>query len=335
MPDSLTLAHISDLHLPLPPGFGPRHWNVKRGLGYLNWHRGRRFVHSSQTVARLVEDMRRHAPDHIAVTGDLVNIGLPVEYEAARAWLEALGPPEQVSVVPGNHDIYVHLTRDAGVGRWAPYMADDAWGRGLCVRATSSAAAGGAGTATVDTMAARAAHNGLFPYVRRVGCAALIGLNSAEPTRPFVAAGRLGAEQLAALGRALRTTRAAGLVRVVLIHHPPLSGQAPRLRGLVDAPDLERVLAAEGAEVVLHGHNHRDGVVRLERPAGGAGGEGAIPVVGICSGSASRVHHGEPLARYNLLRIHRVDGAARITLEGRGFAVPGGSVVELQRLVLA
>ena len=307
MPDSLTLAHISDLHLPLPRGFQPRHWNVKRGLGYLNWHRGRRSVHTRETVDRLVADMAHHAPGHVAVTGDLVNIGLPAEYEAARAWLEQLGPPEAVSVVPGNHDIYVRLTRDPGVGRWAPYMAHDAFGRGLGL-----AAVGG------------------FPFVRRLGPVAVIGLNSAVPTRPFVAAGRLGTDQIAAARAALKATREAGLVRVVLIHHPPLRGMAPRLRGLVDAPELEAVLAAEGADLVLHGHNHRDGIVRIAAVDGAR-----IPVVGICSGSAAREHHGEPLGRYNLFAIGREAGRARIQMTARGLSTPGGPVVELERVELA
>lgn len=308
MPDSLTLAHISDLHLPLPRGFRPRHWNVKRGLGYLNWHRGRRFVHRRETVDMLVADMAAYAPQHVAVTGDLVNIGLPVEYEAARAWLEELGPPEAITVVPGNHDIYVHLRRDPGVARWAPYMADDAWGRELALPKVE----------------------GGFPFVRRLQRVALIGLNSAVPTRPFVAAGRLGEAQLAAAETALRAAHAEGLARVVLIHHPPCGGMAPQLRGLIDAPQLEAVLRRTGAELVLHGHNHRDAVVWLDADDGAR-----IPVVGICSGSASRSHHGEPLARYNLFHIRKgANGRAGITMTARGLSVPGGPVVELERVEL-
>lgn len=308
MPDSLTLAHISDLHLPLPQGFMPRHWNVKRGLGYINWHRGRRFVHRRETIDALVADMRQHAPQHVAVTGDLVNIGLPVEYEAARAWLEALGPPEAITVVPGNHDIYVHLRSDPGVARWAPYMADDDFGRSL-------------GLPKADG----------FPFVRRLAGVALIGLNSAVPTRPFVAAGRLGNGQIEAAAAALAATRAAGLARVVLLHHPPCGGMAPRLRGLVDAPELEALLGRLGADLVLHGHNHRDAVRWIAGPDGAR-----IPIVGICSGSAAREHHGEPLARYNLFHIRRAaDGRVAVSMTARGLAAPGGPVIDRERTELA
>ena len=44
----------------------------------------------------------------------------------------------------------------------------------------------------------------------------------------------------------------------VLIHHPPLPGQAKRFRGLEDAAGLEAVLSRHGAELVMHGHNHRN-----------------------------------------------------------------------------
>lgn len=306
MTDSLTLAHLSDVHLTPLSGFGPRHWNVKRTLGYLNWHRGRKRVHRAEVVDDLVADMRGHAPDHIAVTGDLVNIGLPAEYVAALGWLESLGPPDRVSVVPGNHDIYVHLATDPGVERWRAYMSPDAFGAALRLAPPTG-----------------------FPFLRRLGRVAIIGVNSAEPTPPFVAAGRVGAIQLKAVAQALDAAAAAGLIRVVLIHHPPLPGHAPARRGLSDAIELERVLVQHGAELVLHGHNHRDMLSWLETRTGPAA------VIGIASSSAARSHKGEPLGRYNLFRFTYEAGSVGIAHTARGLAVPGGPVVELEHRVLA
>ena len=163
----LVLAHLSDLHLGPVEGFALRHWNVKRGLGYANWVGRRRRVHQPHVVARLLEDLATQQVDHIVVTGDLINIGLPREYENALRWLEALGPPDRVTVVPGNHDIYVRLKNDPGIGRWRPYFSE---------RPQRADAAAGAE----------------FPFVRRLGSVALIGLCSAVPTPPFVAAGRVG-----------------------------------------------------------------------------------------------------------------------------------------------
>ncbi len=305
MTESITIAQLSDVHLAPVRGLALRHLNIKRGLGYLNWLRSRRRVHRKESLDLVVADLKAQRPDHIAVTGDLINLGLPAEYEAAHAWLECLGTPQQVTVIPGNHDIYTHVHGHPGVERWADYMRSDAWGAKLVGRAADG-----------------------FPFVRRIGPVALICLNSAEKTPPFVAAGRLGERQLAALADLLTRTGAEGLVRVVLIHHPPLPGQAPARRALRDAAALERVLAAHGAELVLHGHNHRDNHVDF------AWAEGRIPVIGVGSGSVGRVHKGEPLGRYNLFRITPAGASAQIECITRGLDAGGRFVEQVGRKLL-
>jgi 3',5'-cyclic AMP phosphodiesterase CpdA len=302
MPQSLTLAHLSDVHLAPLPLPRLRDVSMKRALGLANWLRKRRFIHDRRVLDRIVADMLAEAPDHIAVTGDLTNIGLPSEFEQALEWLKALGPPDRVTVIPGNHDHYVHLFTDLGTDRWAPYMAGDNQWTG-------------------------AAH---FPFVRVRGPVALIGLNTGVPTPPLVAAGWLGLKHRAALTEVLRETRAQGLVRVVLIHHPPLPGLALPIRGLADASPLRDLLVAEGAEVVLYGHNHVSRVDRLDTAAG------PCAVIGVASASASRAYHEAPPARYNLLRFEaRGDGATRITLTTRGYEPEGGRIVEIGRADLA
>src|SRR5262245_65523212 len=104
MSDAVTIAHLTDVHLGPIDGLPPRYWNLKRGLGYLNWMRKRRHDHQRPVLDRIVADMAAQGPDHIAVTGDLANIGLPQEHIAALGWLQSLGPPERVTVIPGNHD---------------------------------------------------------------------------------------------------------------------------------------------------------------------------------------------------------------------------------------
>ena len=73
-----------------------------------------------------------------------------------------------------------------------------------------------------------------FPFVRRLGPAALIALNSAMPTRASRRSRRAWAPPIATLAEILAGTRREGLIRVVLIHHPPLPGQAPPRRALRD-----------------------------------------------------------------------------------------------------
>lgn len=300
MTETFTLVHMSDVHLGPLEGLPLRHLNTKRALGYLNWQRGRRFVHTRSVADRIAADALAQEPDHIAVTGDLANLGLPGEYARALAWLEALGDPTRVSVVPGNHDIYTGRLRGAScLETWAPYMRGN--------------------EAPVSDGPVR------FPYVRRLGPVALIGLNSAVPTPPFVAAGRLGEAQIADLAATLERLGETGAIRVVLIHHPPLPGQAPPRRALEDASALADVLARSGAELVLHGHNHQQMLAWRRHSDRG------IPVLGAASASAAIAHKDEPLGRYHVLRIRRDDGTVHIDCEIRGFADANGPVVRLSR----
>lgn len=302
----LTIAHLSDVHLAPLRGLGLRHANLKRGLGFANWLLKRRKVHLRGVIDALVADLATQNADHIIVSGDLTNLGLPGEHAAALDWLQALGPPDRVSVVPGNHDIYCRLWRDPGVERWRAYMTSNAAGAALV-----EGAVGG------------------FPYVRMIGDLAIVGVNSAIPTKPFQAIGEVGAGQLDALARTLARLAKAQRRCIVVIHHPPLPGQADERRGLVDAAALERTLQAHGADLVLHGHNHRD-MHAVRRSPGGR-----IDVVGIASASVGRIHAHEPLGRYNLIRLDPARRQTPIEIVSRGLDVPGGPVIEVGRRVLA
>ena len=298
----MTIAHLSDVHLSPVRGLGPLHANLKRGLGLANWLLKRRKVHLRSVVDALVADLRSQKPDHIVVSGDLVNLGLPGEHEHALAWLDALGPASQVTVVPGNHDIYCRLWRDRGVERWRAYMTSNAQGAKY----------------------ARPAERG-FPFVRILGKVALVGVVSAVPTPPFYATGQVGRAQLEALDHTLGLLGRDDLTRIVVIHHPPLPGQADSRRGLTDAPQLEQVLRLRGAELVLHGHNHVD--MRESRPWAG----GTIEVIGVASASVGRAYKEEPLGRYNLIRLEGAWPKAPFEVVSRGLDWAGGKVVELAR----
>src|SRR3569623_2023382 len=163
-----TLAHLSDVHLAPLPAVHALDLFGKRITGYLNWQRKRRFVHDRAVLDRIASDVKAQAPDHIAVTGDIANIGLEAEYPPGRAFLDSLGTPDAVSFVPGNHDIYVAESRGFAERRWGAFMQGD--------------------------------NGGSFPYLRRRGPLAIVGLNTGVPTAPFQATGTLGDAQLAALG---------------------------------------------------------------------------------------------------------------------------------------
>lgn len=194
------LAHLSDPHLA--------GWSVdeigslfnKRLTGWLSWRVNRRRIHLTRVLDLLVDDLAGRGADHVTVTGDLVNISLQQEFARAGQWLRRLGTGEHVTVIPGNHDAYVDFPWDEGAGRWAEFMSNRGWEpEGSAPNGTQSG----------------------FPFVRRLGRVALVGLSTALPMPPFIAAGQLGETQVADLTRALRTLGTEDVFRVVLIHHPP------------------------------------------------------------------------------------------------------------------
>lgn len=295
---SVTLAHLSDVHLPFQGGFTRAYVNVKRVLGWLNWKRKRQFIHLPWAIDMIVADVKAQAPDHVLVSGDLVNIGLPSEYAAARAWLADLGPSDWVSVVPGNHDAYVAREAGPGIALWSPYMASDAFGQTIVEPGTA------------------------FPYVRRAGPLAIIGVNSGIETRPGSAIGEVGAEQLARLATVLDRLGRAGMIRLVVIHHPPVPGLAPPQRALRDAEALAAVMKQHGAELAVHGHNHiMSSVV-----------SGNTAIEGVASASAGRQYSDEPMARYNLIRMTppaNIAGPVKIEIETRGLDRAGETVTRI------
>ena len=290
----VTLAHLSDPHLgPLPP-VAAGDLMSKRILGYINWTRNRDHTHDNDVLDALLADIRTAAPDHIAVTGDLANLGLPAEFDNAAEWLRTLGPPSDVTVVPGNHDAYV--------------KSSVAHFRGACR----------------DFMTGDGPHGPIFPFVRRRGPLALIGVSTAVASPPLMATGRVGEAQAESLVEALTEAGREGLFRIVLLHHSPLPAPSHWDRRLTDAVRVRAAIARGGAELVLHGHNHRTSV------AGFSGENGPIPVVGASAASA------KPGMRrlggsYNLFAIERPNGHWRVTMTERRVNAAGQVVTVQER----
>lgn len=99
------IAHLSDLHLsPVPfPAEWP--WRLKPVLGWINWKR-QPGAHDDAVWERTAAAVLAASPDLVAVTGDLIELGLSSEYARAARALARLGDPEAVSWAPGNHDAY-------------------------------------------------------------------------------------------------------------------------------------------------------------------------------------------------------------------------------------
>ena len=276
---SFKLAHLSDPHLPPLPRARLSELAGKRALGYLNWTRNRRKYYRREVLDALVADVQAQSPDHIAVTGDLVNLALEAEFAPAQAWLKSVGEPHLVTTIPGNHDAYVRKTRHRFVESFGDYLRGD--------EATGNA----------------------FPFLRRRGPVALIGLSSAVPTPPLMATGTLGRGQREALERVLTNLAGEDAFRVLLVHHPLRSDSRPKR--LTDSQPLLALLKKHGVDLVLHGHDHVHSTMWFDGP------DGKIPSIGVPAASAlARGRH--PAAAYNLYEIERDSNGWRCEQISRG-----------------
>lgn len=283
----MRIAHLSDLHLLSLDGVRWPEFVNKRWIGGLNLLVKRSRHHHTHVFQAMVQDINAQAMDHVVCTGDLTNLGLAAEFRFARTCFDGLAlGPAGVTVIPGNHDTYVteapRLFRDF----FAEYCRPDPdWEAAVTPRARG-----------------RASEEPVWPTVRVRGDVAIIGLRSAVPTPWFTAYGRLEAAQLERLRTVLTSRELAGKLRLVLVHHPPAGAVARhRLRGLRGWRALARILGETGAELVLHGHEHRD----LRHDIAGPAGQ-RIPVLGIQSGSYHGLHH-EHTARYRIFDISTRD----------------------------
>ena len=256
---AFALAHISDPHISCIGDIRIGQLLNKRFFGYLKWRLHRRAEHRNSILSALQDDLAHSNPDHIAVTGDLTHLSLPTEFRKSRQWLEALGTPAVVTVIPGNHDTYVKTVWQQTLAHWTDYMVSDE---------------------TDQDINSMTNFESIFPSLRVRGRIALIGVCTAHPTAPHLAVGRIGDIQLQKLETLLASTAKRHLFRVLMIHHPPVPGTVSWRKRLTDAPALMSLLARYGAELVLHGHAHKTDRSKLETP------DGHVPVIGVPSASA-------------------------------------------------
>ena len=289
-----SLGHLSDLHAtPVVVG-NPLHLLNKRFFGWLSWRIRRQRFHRSLVVDALMDDLSRTPIDHLVVTGDLTNLSLISEFGAARERLKRLGDARDVSIVPGNHDAYVRVSQSASWNLWSDYFESD----------------------DGETAAESSDPRDRFPTLRIRGPLAVVGLCSALPTRLFDASGTLGDAQLDRLERMLRGLSERDLCRVISIHHPVTIGATHTRRWLRDAESLRGVIRRAGAELVVHGHNHRTLLATIDGP------DGSIPVVGVRSASDIG-QRPERRAQYHVYEIEQSRGSGgsrfRIALRIRGY----------------
>lgn len=277
----MKIAHVSDLHLLDLEGAVPSRLFNKRFTGYVNLKFHRKSVHKPFAVEASLREIRKIGVDHVVVTGDVSNLALEREFDLVHKVLDRdLGmTPDQVSIVPGNHDTY---TRGSfRTKRFAQKFA---------ANMTSDITVG----------------DDPFPYVRLRGPVAIIGLSTAVPRPPLVAAGQLGSRQRNALSRLLEHPDVRARTPVILQHHPwhnPPERLRTLLEGLYDAGEEQEILSDIERGLLLHGHLHRRVHRQLRTKTG------HIDAVG--STSTSLIHErADRMAGFNLYEVDQ-DGAIR------------------------
>lgn len=263
----MRIAHFSDLHLLSLEGVNLGRFLNKRLTGWAMLRFHRKSVHKPHAVRAVADEVKRAKIDHVAITGDLTNLALEPEFDLVRRFIEDdLGlHPDQVSVVPGNHDVY---TRGSALKRrFEQYCAD--WIKS-------------------DLPEFGVEHHGaIYPYVKLRGPVAVIGMSTAVPRGPLMAAGQFGSAQIDQLEKLLEHDEVRSRTKVILQHHPAHNLRnrvLAYLEGLHDSTHMVKRLAKLEHGLVLHGHSH----IRVRRTIETE--VGRIDVVGATSASLLSDH---------------------------------------------
>jgi 3',5'-cyclic AMP phosphodiesterase CpdA len=296
----LRVAHISDIHISTFDGAKVRDFLNKRILGGLNLLLHRREYRGGKAEAllsALEQDVNAQRPDLVLFTGDVTSLSLPQEFARARTFVEALGDPSRVVLMPGNHDCYTYEAQKKH--RFETVFAD-------YIGKSEQA----------------------FPYVRRFGeRLAIVALSSAVATPPPLATGRLGEAQRARLRELLGLLSQEGRFVVLAVHHPPdkrAQKAGGRMRHMEDALDLLKLAAEAKVPMIAHGHEHRGWQHTIQDASGWS-----CQVFDAGSGTALSSNP-ERCARYNLytfddLRPGLLEARARVYDPSQGHFVDRGA----------
>ena len=264
------IGHVSDLHVLSHTG---AQWRAmlfnKRITGYANLLLHRARVHRREYLQAVLAEVSKDA-DHVVVTGDITNLALDHEYEDAQSLLDDVARSVEVTVVPGNHDIYLPAVfhEQRFTHYFAQFLRSD-----LPEFSTDG-----------------------YPCVKLRGPVAIVAISSGVPRPPFVAAGRVGEHQLEHLAKIFAHREVARRTPVILIHHPLVDDRSRFAQlhdGLVDGAALRNILEPLARGLVLFGHIH----IRVRCKLGN---------LDVVSASGAALDHPDPNVRagFNHYDIH-------------------------------
>lgn len=263
--ESFRFVQLSDLHLSSIGTPNPLRLFNKRILGYLSWLRKRRHTHQRWVLELAIETFEKLSIDHYAITGDLTHVGLKNEFQQVQRWLEQLDTAQNITLIPGNHDLYVNEKWSRSFKLWQQYLHGDKLSP----------------TSPIKTDDALSRLNNLYPTVRTRKNIAFIGLNSVFDAPWFRATGQLDTTQLQRLKELLASSELDKYCKILLIHHPLSLTETPARKCLLNHNELRKLLSENPVDLVLHGHGHHSCFESIETNGGFN-----IPVIGMSSSSS-------------------------------------------------
>ncbi len=279
--------HLSDPHLPMPQA---RVLDLlgKRATGYYNWWRNRVPCIAPRRWPASWPTSRPAIPDHIAPDRRSRERLAARRVRARLAMARHARRPDRVTIVPGNHDVYVATLWREGLGRGGLY--------------------GGRRPAAGHRFH-RLSHRA--PTRPR---GAVVGLNSGVPKPPFSRRAPWAKRRFPPPESAGGT----GPRRALPRRDDPSSAAHHRIA--LQEPDRRRRLPGDDPPGRLRDRAARPQSSQRSRAHRGPAGD--IPVVGVTSASAAPgSKYGR--ARYHLIGIERGVGGWRITLDIRALAADG------------
>jgi 3',5'-cyclic AMP phosphodiesterase CpdA len=292
MKSSMTIAHISDLHLSREH----KRYNLRR-------------------ACRLLEAVIQHNVDHVVITGDIAADADRGDFEAARKLFSSVGllDTRRLSLVIGNHDIFGGVHRAEDILTFPRRCRDTEFGKKVeqfreYFHETFSRCLFGAPW-------------GPFPFAKILGDTVLIGLNSvahySRIKNPIGSNGEVSDAQFRRTQQILEAPELRPKRKIVLIHHHfnkiegaesgtlhtvwgTIERQTMKLRGKKRLIELMR---ENEVALVLHGHVHEN--VSYERKG-----------IKFLNGGGSLLGPFSPVSSFNLVELH--DGS----IETRTIMVP-------------
>ncbi|MFK7795393.1 MAG: metallophosphoesterase [Gammaproteobacteria bacterium] len=280
--ESYRFVQLSDLHLSYIQAPNPIQLLNKRILGYLSWLRKRRHTHQRWILDLAIEEIRQLNVDHYAITGDLTHIGLKHEFEQVSQWLKSIASADDITLIPGNHDLYVNEQWDRSFALWEDYILGDNQKK------------------NDSSNQALTQLNQLYPTVRIRKQVAFIGLSSAFDAPWFRATGRVDEQQLNRLQKLLSSKALDSYCKVLLVHHPLTLKHTPTRKCLLNRDRLTDLLTQHPVELVLHGHGHNSCYDSID-----TADNNEIPIIGMSSTSSIN-HKNNYIAEFLLFDISKI-----------------------------